>query len=132
MAQSNHLIKIANTKIDYNQEKLRQWIACKHDPLYFMENFMWIRHPDPTRGRIRFEAYPFQKNMVTTFWNHKDSIALLPRQSGKCVTSDVNVVLRNKKTNKIYGLPVGIYYEWIRCARDGQIPPDISYYERRN
>ena len=48
---------------------------------------MWIRHPNPKKGRMRFEAYDYQKKMIDTFWNNKDSIALLPRQSGKTTTA---------------------------------------------
>ena len=111
LAAANPLVKAPNAKIAYDNKKLQEWIACSRDPLYFMENFMWIRHPDPRKGRMRFEAYGYQKQMIDCFWKFKDSIALLPRQSGKTTTAagfllwyamfnpDVHVLIAANKFN---------------------------------
>lgn len=64
---------------------MRELVRCKADPLYFMEKYMWIQHP--TKGKIPFEAYDYQKRLIEVFWKNVSSIALLPRQSGKTTTA---------------------------------------------
>lgn len=75
------LVKPAHTKTSYTPAQMREVARCARDPIYFMEKYMWIQHP--TKGKIRFEAYPYQRRLIDVYWNHTSSIALLPRQSGK-------------------------------------------------
>ena len=79
------LVKPANTKTRYTPSQLREIAKCANDPLYFMERFMWIQHP--TKGKIPFEAYDYQKRLINCYWKNTSSIALLPRQSGKTTTA---------------------------------------------
>ena len=78
-----NIIKTANTKTSYTAHQIAEIKACMASPLYFMENYMWIQHPDPTKGRMRFEPYEFQKKLIECYWKNVSSISLLPRQSGK-------------------------------------------------
>jgi hypothetical protein len=79
------LIKAANKKTQYAPDQIREFARCANDPLYFMEKFMFIQHP--TKGKIPFEAYDFQKRMVECYWKNNSAIALLPRQAGKTTTA---------------------------------------------
>ena len=63
----------------------REFIKCSLNPIYYMENYMYITNP--TRGRIKFEAYDFQKQLVEVYWKFTNCIAMLPRQSGKTTTA---------------------------------------------
>ena len=79
------LVKAAHAKSTYTPAQLREIAKCANNPLYFMEKFMWIQHP--TKGKIPFEAYEYQKRLVECYWKNVSSIALLPRQSGKTTTA---------------------------------------------
>lgn len=79
------LVKAAHSKSRYTPNQLREFAKCANDPLYFMEKYMWIQHP--TRGKIPFEAYDYQKRLIDCYWKNVSSIALLPRQSGKTTTA---------------------------------------------
>jgi len=83
--QDFSLVKAANKKTGYALTQLADLAKCTADPLYFMENFMWIQHP--TKGKIPFEAYDYQKRLVNAYWKNNSVIALLPRQSGKTTTA---------------------------------------------
>jgi hypothetical protein len=80
-----NLVKAANKKVAYTPAQIKEIARCRKDPLYFMERFMWIQHP--TKGRMRFEAYDYQKRLVEAYWKNTSVIALLPRQSGKTTTA---------------------------------------------
>jgi hypothetical protein len=79
------IVKQANKKTAYTAEQIREIARCAKDPLYFMENYMKIQHP--TKGRMAFEAYDYQKRLVHAYWKNTSVIALLPRQSGKTTTA---------------------------------------------
>jgi hypothetical protein len=55
-------------------------------PLYFCRNFLKIQHP--VKGAIDFEPYEYQERLIQVYHENKQSIAMLPRQSGKttCAT----------------------------------------------
>lgn len=80
-------LKKPNQATSYTPDQLNEFINCAKDPLYFMENFMYIQHPDPARGKIKFEAYEFQKKLINCYWKYKDVVAKIARQSGKTTTA---------------------------------------------
>jgi Terminase large subunit, T4likevirus-type, N-terminal len=79
------LVKQAHKKTAYTAHQIREIARCAKDPLYFMENYMKIQHP--TKGRMPFEAYEYQKRLVHCYWKNTSVVALLPRQSGKTTTA---------------------------------------------
>ena len=79
------LVKAANAKTTYSPRQVREIRACMNDPLYFMENYMWIQHP--VKGKIPFVAYEYQKRLVEAYWKNTSVVALLPRQTGKTTTA---------------------------------------------
>lgn len=86
MAKSldGNLIKKAHAPQRYTLEEVRHLEQCMdpvNGPLYFMKNFLKIQHP--TRGSIPFEPYDYQVRLIDAYHNHKDVIAMLPRQMGK-------------------------------------------------
>jgi hypothetical protein len=88
MAKNNtdfEKLKPANQPTTYTPEQIQEFVRCAQDPIYFMEKHMFIQHP--TKGKIPFEAYPFQKDLVKTYWSFRNTIAMIPRQSGKTTTA---------------------------------------------
>jgi len=86
MAKSldGNLIKKAHAPQKYTLEEVKHLEACmdpNDGPLYFMKNFLKIQHP--TRGSISFAPYEYQVRLIEAYHNHKDVIAMLPRQMGK-------------------------------------------------
>jgi hypothetical protein len=77
----NPLLKKANTKIEFTEEQVLEWIKCSEDPAYFARNYIKIVTLD--RGLSDFDMYPFQEKMIKTFHNSRFTICKLPRQSGK-------------------------------------------------
>ena len=77
-------IKKANKKHRYTKSQVEQLEKCmdeKNGPLYFMKNFIKIQHP--TKGSMPFKPYVYQERLIESYNDHRFSIAMLPRQTGK-------------------------------------------------
>ena len=53
---------------------------CGKDPVYFLNNYAKISHPD--RGLIPFKTYDFQTDLLKNFNDHRFNIILKARQLG--------------------------------------------------
>ena len=58
----------------------QEYIKCAKDPAYFMKKYCHIQHP--TRGRILFNLYPFQQEVLHLFRDNQFLITLKSRQLG--------------------------------------------------
>lgn len=81
----NPRLKRANEQIEYTQEMIREIARCASDPIYFIENYVYIKHP--VRGKTKFKLYQYQKDMIKLYEEERLVISCLPRQSGKTETT---------------------------------------------
>ena len=80
----NPLLKKANTKIEFTQEQILEFVKCKNDPVYFANNYIKIVSLD--EGLVPFKMYDFQEDIVDTIHDNRFTICKMPRQSGKSTT----------------------------------------------
>ena len=74
---------------------------CILDPVYFAENYMKVIHVD--KGLVPLKLYDYQKKMLKAMDEHRYSIILSCRQSGKCVCASTEIIVRHQKLN--HGMP---------------------------
>lgn len=101
--------KKPNARSHYTPKELLELKRCAEDPLYFIENFMWVRTVD---SRQKIVPYEYQKEIVRIFAANRYSIALTGRQLGKCLQKKSIINIRNKTTGQQYDITVGEFYEW--------------------
>jgi hypothetical protein len=53
--------------------------------MYFMDNFFYIQHP--TRGKMLYHPFEYQKRLIENYHNNRFSISLMPRQTGKSTSA---------------------------------------------
>ena len=82
---NNQFIKGAYTESEYTPELIQELLKCQKDPVYFIRNYVYLQHP--TRGRILFNLYDYQEEIVRICHENKRVIMLIPRQMGKCSRS---------------------------------------------
>ena len=82
------LIKKPNVVETFTESQIVEIAKCAHPvtgPEYFLENYFFIQHP--TRGRMKYSPFEYQKRLVHTYHNYRYSISLMPRQTGKSTTA---------------------------------------------
>mgnify|MGYP001014723444 CR=1 FL=1 len=68
------------SNVDIKSVIKQQYLRCSQDPVYFMKRFCKIQHPQ--RGKIKFELYPFQEDVLTDVADNRFNIILKSRQLG--------------------------------------------------
>ena len=109
----NPLLKKANTKQEFTQEQVAEFIKCAEDPIYFARNYVQIVTLD--KGLQPFKMYPFQEKLVKNFHNHRFNICKMPRQTGKsttCVSYLLHYLIFNDSVN------IGILANKAATARE--------------
>lgn len=81
MSVDTNLIKKPYQKEKFTNEQVQELARCAVDPEYFMLEHCYIQHP--TKGRMKFALFDYQKRLVDNYHNNRYSIAMLPRQTGK-------------------------------------------------
>lgn len=71
-------------------EQVKEIVKCGRDPVYFINNYIKIRHPE--RGLIKFDTFPFQDKCVRDFQQHDYNIVLKSRQLGMSTLAAAYVV----------------------------------------
>lgn len=75
------LVKQAYKKENYTTDQIAEIIKSATDPVYFIQEYMWVQHP--TKGRVRFQLYDYQIDLLNCYHNNRYSINMLGRQLGK-------------------------------------------------
>lgn len=74
-----------NEKVVPNNEQIKEvikqeYIKCVNNPIYFMKRYCMIQHP--TKGRMMFNLFDFQEDVLKDFQNNRHNIILKSRQLG--------------------------------------------------
>ena len=88
MALEGVLVKAPHKKQVFTEQQLEEFLKCADPdtgPMYFMDNFFYIQHP--TRGKMLYHPYEYQKKLIHTYHNYRYSISLMPRQTGKSTSA---------------------------------------------
>jgi hypothetical protein len=82
------LVKKPHQKSSFTEDQVREFAKCA-DPIggpeYFMSHYFYIQHP--TRGRMLYAPFDYQKRLIHTYHNYRFSISLMPRQTGKSTSA---------------------------------------------
>jgi hypothetical protein len=83
-----NLVKAPYKKQVFTQQQLDEFLKCADadlGPQYFMDNFFYIQHP--TRGKMLYHPFEYQKRLIDTYHNYRFSISMMPRQTGKSTSA---------------------------------------------
>lgn len=106
---NNAKLKAAEVQQPLTLEQFEEMQRIIEDPIYFIENYCMIVSID--HGYVPFKMYKYQRELIKLIDSERKTIALYPRQSGKCVKVSTNLRLRNKKTGEIVNTTIGEFYE---------------------
>ena len=83
-------LKRKNTAIEWDQEKVQEFIRCSNDIKYFAQKYIKIVHVD--RGLIPIELYPYQSEIIDLITNNRRVAVNTSRQAGKTTTAVVIIL----------------------------------------
>jgi hypothetical protein len=72
------------------KETMREIVKCGKDPVYFINNYAKITHPQ--KGLISFKLYDFQEDAINNFNDHRFNVILKARQLGISTVTAAYVV----------------------------------------
>ena len=81
----NRNLKQIGYEIQYTAEQVRELLACKDDPVYFIRNYCKIVSLD-SEMLIPFDLYDYQVNFLNNIHENRRIISMQPRQMGKSQT----------------------------------------------
>ena len=82
------LVKTPYRQERWSEQQLAEFMACADPvtgPQYFLDNFFYIQHP--TRGKMLYHPFDYQKRLIDTYHNYRYSISMMPRQTGKSTSA---------------------------------------------
>ena len=82
------LVKAPYRDTPFTDYQLEEFVKCAdpdHGPEYFMSNYFYIQHP--VKGKMLYHPYDYQKRLINTYHNHRFSIPMMPRQTGKSTSA---------------------------------------------
>jgi len=82
------LVKAPHRKETFTEQELEEFARCAdpvNGPMYFLDNFFYIQHP--TRGKMLYHPFEYQKRLIENYHNNRFSISLMPRQTGKSTSA---------------------------------------------
>ena len=90
LQQNDSYLGNSNVKRDgvlqvWTPELLHEYKRCMDNPIYFAEEYVKVISLDD--GLVPFKLYPYQKEMFGHFNEHRFSIVLACRQSGKSISA---------------------------------------------
>ena len=88
MSAETTLVKSPHRRQTFTDEQLEQFVKCADPvtgPQFFMDNFFYIQHP--TRGKMLYHPFDYQKRLIDTYHNYRFSISMMPRQTGKSTSA---------------------------------------------
>ena len=109
----NPNLKKANVPVEFTQEQILEFMACKHDPVYFSKEHVKIVSLD--EGLTSFKPYDFQEKLIERFHENRFNICKMPRQTGKsttCIAYLLHYLLFNDSVN------IGILANKAATARE--------------
>ena len=78
----NRSLKQIGYEIQYTVEQVKELLACKDDPVYFIRSYCKIVSLD-SEMLIPFDLYDYQVNFLNNIHENRRIISMQPRQMGK-------------------------------------------------
>lgn len=82
--KGNTELKKKGVQIEFTPDQVNEIVKCYQDIKYFLANYVYIISLD--KGKVLFDLYDFQEEMIHEFRRNRFTIATLSRQMGKTIT----------------------------------------------
>ena len=108
---NNENLKRHGVSLTLTEEQEKEIERVATDIIYFVSNYVKIVTLDD--GVQYFNLYDYQKQWIEACYNHRFVIGKWSRQSGKCVSPDTKIRVKNKKSGEISEISIADLYDKI-------------------
>lgn len=77
----NANLKKSDQPMEWSPDRVQEYLKCSQDPTYFIETYVKVIHVD--RGLVPLILYPYQREMIKSMHENRNSIFATARQAGK-------------------------------------------------
>jgi len=99
-----------------SEEEFEEYIKCKINIHYFAEQYCQIKREDGTIGPMVLR--PYQRDIIDLYSKNPRSILMASRQTGKCNSFIINVLVASSD-GTIENVPIGLlYYNELKKERN--------------
>ena len=109
---NNQNLKGIGVPINFTEEQVNEYIKCKNDPIYFINNYCKIVSLDD--GLIMFKTFEYQNKFIKTMHEENRIISMQNRQMGKCLIYNTFFQIRNKKTGEIQKITAEEFHQLVK------------------
>lgn len=88
--KNNQNLRPCGVNIPYSEYEVKEIMKCMKDPIYFIENYVKVVHPD--RGIVNMTLYDYQKRLVNAYHKNRKVVGMTSRQLGKTTTAAAYIV----------------------------------------
>lgn len=81
----NPNLKRRNVEVNWTPNLIQEYMKCKSDVIYFVENYMKIINVN--HGLVMFIPYPYQREMLKAMVENRYTVIATARQAGKSTTT---------------------------------------------
>lgn len=85
----NKFIKRPHQESEYTPQQVQELKRCSEDAVYFIKNYVVIRHP--VRGAVPFALFNYQEEIIRTYQYSPATVVLSSRQTGKDLALDTPI-----------------------------------------
>lgn len=126
--EGNPQLKGSGYKLPYTIDHIEEYKKCKEDIFYFAENYYYILDLD--KGMIKIQLRDYQKDMIKSFVENRNTIVLASRQVGKCVSPSTHITIRGKESGRVVKLSMEELHQACRVVgKNGE--KIIDFVERK-
>lgn len=83
--RGNMNLKRTGVPVNWTSEMIKEWVKCESDPIYFCEKY--IKIIDADGNMFDFKPYPYQKEIILSYFQNRNTITVTARQAGKTTTT---------------------------------------------
>ena len=109
-------VRKAKLKFASTKKEIDEYTKCKINIQYFAEKYCKIKREDGTIGPMTLRDY--QKDIIDLFTKNNYSILMASRQTGKCNSLIIKVLIIDPEQNEPFETTLGeLYYSIVKTER---------------
>lgn len=124
-------LKAGHITFQLTHEELEEYTKCSGDVVYFVKKYCKFL---TDKGLSTVDLRDFQEDILSSLGEEewlehleefgpkvRDYILMAARQTGKCLSKNSDIYIKNVKTNKKFKISIGDFYDFIKQSSNKKV-----------